>query len=179
MNDPLNHEQVPTSEHSYVEQRPVPDPTQLTTIAIAHEITAIREFILSELEGAKRVFQATIEGHWALDTERFRAVELRFSERDLRFTQAAVDNAEAIKSALAAVNSATTRLESTFGKQIESLAERITDLKDRITAIEGTRKGTENTIGWVIGASGIIMGVVIAVITGIFSLIHYSNGITH
>ena len=175
---PNKHEQIfdhhqANGENIYIERRPIPDPTQLTTFAIARDINSLRDVIMTELEGYKKIVQATIEGHWSLDTERFKTVELRFSERDLRFNQAALDNAEAIKSALTDVNSATTRLENTFGKQIDGLSDRLLDLKDRITAIEGNRKGSESVIGWVIGSSGVVMGIIIAVITGIFSFLHY------
>jgi len=179
--------QTPISgENVYIERRPVPDPTQLTTIAIARDVAALRELVVEKITASKENLQSQMEGHWSLDLERFRAVDLRFSERDLRFNQAAADNADAIRAALAAANSATARLENTFSKQIDTLGdrldkqvagmvERINDLKDRITTIEGNRKGSENVIGWVIGASGVIMGIVIAVIAGIFSLIRTGN----
>ena len=173
---------TPTRENSekiYVERQSVSDPTQQTTIALARDINALHDIINAEL----KVLHATIEGHWSLDVERFKAVELRFNERDLRFSQATTDSSAAITVALATVNNANTRLEATFSKQIDlvgdrlekqagALADRITDLKDRITTIEGNRKGSENVIGWVIGSAGVILGIVIAVITGIFSLIH-------
>ena len=138
---------IASGENVYIERRPVPDPTQLTQIAIDRAITSIMNLIDEKIDGAKRTFQAKIEGHWVLDearfahiersiesatqkrteldTERFGAVNLRFAERDLRFTQQNTDHQSAISAALASVNSATIRLETTFTKQIEAIGARL------------------------------------------------------
>jgi hypothetical protein len=167
-----------SGENVYIERRPVPDPTQLTTTAIARDVAALKELVVEKIEASRKIIQAQVEGHWSLDLERFRAVDLRFNERDIRFSQAAADNSEALKSALASTNSATVRLENTFSKQIDTIGERldkqvagmverITDLKDRIVAIEGQHKGSGETIGWVIGAAGVF----IAIISIVFAII--------
>ena len=170
----------------YVERRPIPDPTNLTVIALDRAVHNLRELLSAEIKSAESSLTAKVEGHWALDLERFKAVDLRFSERDLRFSQAATDNSEAIRAALTAANNATVRLEMTFSKQIDAIGdrldkqvtgiiERVTDLKDRIANVEGSRKGSDSVIGWVIGSAG----VVVATIAVIFSITHFVPPVAH
>ena len=184
------------------EEEHILDPTKLTTIALARDINALRDVVKSDMEGFKNTFQAQIEGHWALDqerfnqvdkrildvdshrselnSERFRAVELRFAERDLRFTQTAVDNADAIKAALSAVNNATVRLENTFTKQIEGLAERldkqVLGIAERITDLKDRITGLEGNRKGGESVIGWVIGSAGAIVAGIavvFSIIHF------
>ena len=193
---------IASGENVYIERRPVPDPTQLTQTAIDRSINSALALIDEKIDGAKRAVQAVIEGHWALDenrfanakheleqailrrndldTERFGAVNLRFTERDLRFAQQNADHQSAIAAALAAVTSANARLETTFSKQIEALsarldaqaiaqAERITDMKDRISAVEGERRGSTMSSTLMIGIVGSMLVLAGLVVTHVFT----------
>ena len=110
-------------------------------------------------------------------SERFRAVDLRFSERDLRFSQIDADHQKAIEAALVAVHSSSEKTERSFTKQIDnitlalgtsaqSMAGRIDDLKERVATKEGAGTGMSSMIGWVVAAImalAAITGAVVAV----------------
>lgn len=117
------------------------------------------------------------EGLKALLIERFEAINLRFRERDLRFDQSDRDHQKALEAALLSVSAATLKIETTFTKQIDAIQsagdaaraainERISELRDRTVGSEGRNKGMDAVIGWVVGAAGAM----IAIIVGIMSL---------
>jgi hypothetical protein len=112
--------------------------------------------------------------------EKFKEVELRFQERDLRFAQAAESNQLAISAALVSVNNTQTRIENQFSKQIDQLnatlvltnanmTQRLDDLKTNVSGLEGNRRGSSETIGWVIGSMGV------AVAGAILTIVHFAH----
>lgn len=130
-----------------IDRRPIPDPTVLTTAQLLREIAQLKE----------------------LFDERFGTINLRFSERDLRFAQQAVDSQLAIDRALANLNVVLARLETQFGKQIDAMTQRVDDLKTNVSEIQGNRQGSVQMVGWGIGAAGVIL----AVVTAAFSIVHF------
>ena len=108
------------------------------------------------------------------------AVDTRFHERDVRFDQAAAEAERAVQAALSSLTLLFARVESQFNKQIDQLGstltltntnmtQRIDELRTSVSQIRGTRQGSMQMVGWGIGAAGVI----IAVVTAAFSIVHF------
>lgn len=148
-------------------QRPVPDPTVLTTEALQREIKALKELL-----------EMRVIGVTALSNEKFRSVDqqLDLVERQRveqkSDTKAAVDAAltaqkEAVKeqttasaTAIAKSESGTTeqlkQLSSSFSTALESQRREFADLKDRVGAIENNRIGGQESKAGLYAAVGFI-----------------------
>jgi len=129
------------------ERPPIPDPTTLTTDAVA--------LAKNELE---KLFDEKLSGHMQLIAEKFQGVKTEFTMRDIALSAA-------FKAAEAAVNqqnaSNTLAIEKAgdgFTKQIDSLDEKIDDLKERIGGVQGRSVGHNETWGYVVGAVGMMIG---------------------
>ena len=192
--------------------RPVPDPTVLTTQALMREITGLREILETKAAGDRGIIEARLKGMdravellqaiadrmptdiqgrvedlERLHEEKFRSIQVQFSERDTRAEQTSRDSKVAVDAALQAAKEAVgkqneasdrsiQKSETATTKQIDQQGLRIDDLKERLTRIEGEGRGSEaakvtqqtsNTgniaiIGVVIAALGLLGGFVIA-----------------
>jgi alkyl sulfatase BDS1-like metallo-beta-lactamase superfamily hydrolase len=116
---------------------PVPDPTVLTTEALKREVDNIKDLMEIRLNAAK-----------ALQDEKFRFIELQFTERDVRMDQTSRDAKLAIDAALQAAKEAVGKSEVSTAKQIDELKgrmqsefkstdDKINEVKERISRSEG------------------------------------------
>jgi hypothetical protein len=117
--------------HTGAGSTPVPDPTVLTTAALAQAIAALREILEARMEGQKEVFETRLNGmdraialvqdsadrlplHMEtkvrnlerLHEEKFASVQTQFRERDTRAEQTQKDSKVAVDAALQAAKEA-------------------------------------------------------------------------
>lgn len=120
---------------------PRPDPTILTTQALAREIASLKEIIFTRLDGMDKALnllqaftnrQPTIGELAASVDGQFKAIEHRLAERDVRFRDAAVANNAAVEAAFAAQkevgkelnfasSAAITKAENATNKELDSI----------------------------------------------------------
>lgn len=90
--------------------RPVPDPTVLTTQQLLRELAALREVLMTRMDGYDKAIsllqafadrQPTVAEVVARFDEKFRGVDLQFKERDQRVEQAAKEYKVAVDAAFA------------------------------------------------------------------------------
>jgi hypothetical protein len=160
-----------------MDTRPIPDPTVLTTQQLLRELAALREIVFVRLDAmdtatsllaenvnrTPTVVQAMVGGVREVYDERFRSVQLQFTERDTRTEQATAANASALAAALQAAKEAVSeqaqaaakaaeKTELSFTKQIDQIqlqiktigdgfSDRIAELKERIDRGEGSTAG--------------------------------------
>lgn len=163
--------------------RPVPDPTILTTQNLEREIAHVKESIVS----LKELLELNVANVREVEGERFRSIDAQFD-----------NSKEAIDAALSAQKEAAGKTEATVTTQITNIEKRIEDqssnnvekhealkshiasqiedLKSligttttRMQAIESHRKGSENMTGFIVGAAGLVIALVVAV-AGLASL---------
>jgi hypothetical protein len=122
---------------------PVPDPTKLTTDAVAAATAQI-----------EKLFDVKLNGAVALINEKFAGVKTEFTMRDIALSAA-------FKAAEAAVsqqnNSNTLAIDkagTAFTKQIDGLDEKIADLKERVAELSGRNWATVGA--YIVGAAGVI-----------------------
>ena len=133
--------------------KPVPDPTVLTTEALAREINSVRERLASEV--------AHVKENSAI---KFMAIEQSFADVANRTAEQKTDTKDALDAALAAQKEAVSlqteasdkaiaKSEAATSKQIDSLtvlqnkagedtADKINDLKARLDKLESSIQGT-------------------------------------
>lgn len=152
--------------------RPVPDPTALTTQQLLRENLWLREVLETRLDGMDKAitllqdtadkFPDRIDEKIAslreVHEEKFRSIEVQFSERDVRTEQTAKDSKVAVDAALQAAKElvsqqntsnslAIAKSEAAVTKQIDQQGtliqttakasdDKIDDLKQRITRLE-------------------------------------------
>lgn len=128
---------------------PVPDPTKLTTDAVAFAKSELKEVIDIQLRALRELHE-----------EKFAGVKTEFVMRDIAL-------AAAFKAAEAAVTSqnqsntlAIDKAGAAVTKQIDSLDEKIDDLKERIADLGRKEWGTVGA--YIVGAIGIVALIVTA-----------------
>lgn len=150
-------------------ERPVPDPTILTTEQLLREVDRVKELMLSEIRGIER---ETGQRLHAID-ERFDLVERQRVEQKAD-TKDAVDAAfsaskEAVREQTTASDRAIAKSETSMLEQLKQLERTLTtstdalrrdidEVKDRATRSEGQKAGgdevkttTSNTTQWAVG----------------------------
>lgn len=163
------------------ETTPKPDPTRVTTEAIA----ALRQQLL-ELFGAKfdDIIKQADRQQFELEkrdgdikdaiahleklmNEKFKGVDQQFAGRDTALAAALLAQKTSVDEQNKSNAASTTKSEVGFEKRIESIAQLISaqlaasdgkfsDLKDRITSIESRSEGSGSAINWVIAAVGFV-----------------------
>lgn len=124
---------------------PVPDPTKLTTDAVAQARAEI-----------EKLFNTRLAGEVAVITE-------KFAGRDLALAAALKAAQELVKQQNDSNTLANDKMSEGFTKQIESLDEKIDDLKDRVS--EMGRKDYAVVGAYIVGAIGIVALISSVVIT--------------
>jgi len=191
--------------------RPVPDPTVLTTDQILRAVQSERDYVdgqiavlverLGGIDRATKLLDETVHrvptdiqkeiAHLTgLVDEKFRSIDVQFSERDTRSERESRDNKVAVDAAFAAQKEAAAKQDESNAKAIDkseaattetinklnelfrsdskSLADKIDDLKARLTAVESIRIGgiqSESERHASIGSTTAILMVVIGVLT--------------
>lgn len=153
------------------DRRPVPDPTVLTTAALAREVAVLREFVLREIRHQQD-----------LADSRFKSIDEKFVDAEKRTAEQKADTKAALDAALQSAERAVglqtvssdksiAKSEATTAKQIDALgvlvdrnsaadAEKFADLKSRVSALEASR-----AVWVIIGTLGVaVAGIVLAVI---------------
>jgi hypothetical protein len=125
---------------------PVPDPTKLTTDAVAKlkdELINIIDIRLAALE--------------QLLTEKFKGVATEFTMRDIALS-AAFKAAEAAVTQQNTSNTlAAEKAASAFTKQIDALDEKINDLKERLLGLSTSHWSAVG--GYIVGAIGVVLAI--------------------
>jgi len=129
---------------------PVPDPTKLTTDAVALAKGDIEKLFDTKLEGLRELF-----------AEKFKGVATEFTMRDIALAAALKAAQELVKQQNESNTVAIDKAASATTKQIDSLVERIDDLKERIAELG--RKDWATVGAYIVGAVGIAALVAAAV----------------
>jgi hypothetical protein len=116
---------------------PVPDPTKLTTDAVALAKTELKE-----------IFDVKLNGFRELVIE-------KFAGRDTALAAALKAAQELVKQQNDSNTLANDKMEASFAKQIENLDTKITDLKDTVSELSGRNWGTVGA--YIVGALGTAM----------------------
>lgn len=173
---------------------PVPDPTRLTTDAVAKlegqlkELFGVRlDYIEQELRRLANALDARPAaivkdiGHLQdVMIEKFTGVAEQFNGRDKAVEAALSAQKESVREQNKANLDAAAKSEASFEKRIEGIAatinaqnkateDRIGDIKDRLTAMESLKTGSGDTVKWIF-AGLTVLGVITAIITFSFSL---------
>ena len=156
---------------------PVPDPTVLTTAALLREIASLREILEQRMNGIdQRIAQiraefdhlpsearALVKHLVDLHDEKFRSIQVQFTERDTRTEQTSRDSKVAVDAALQAAKEAVekqnqssalaiAKSEASTVKQIDAIGaqmldmrkaldDKSDDLKERVNRLEGVAVG--------------------------------------
>ena len=123
---------------------PVPDPTKLTTDAVAHAADQI-----------EKLFDVKLTGFRELVIE-------KFSGRDTALTAALKAAQELVKQQNDSNTLANDKMEAAFATQIANLDTKISDLKDIVSAIAARNWATVGA--YIVGAVGIV-ALIAAVLT--------------
>lgn len=121
---------------------PVPDPTKLTTDAVA--------LARAEIE---KLFDVKLD----VVNEKFAGVDTQFTMRDIALAAALKSAQELVKQQNESNTLAIDKAAMSTTKQIDALAERIDDLKERIGELGG--KNWAAVGGYIVGAIGVIASV--------------------
>lgn len=122
-------------------QRPVPDPTVLTTDALRREIAGLEKLIDTKLEAAEK--------H---RNEKFASVDALMERAEDQRREQKADTNAAVDAALDSQKEATAKMEKSISDQITSLRSNfdtsvgsvqtsLSDLKDRVTVLESIKLG--------------------------------------
>ncbi len=159
------------------------DPSALTTQQILREVGALKEFVLSRIEGIEKAVQIAHDDLERVPTDVDRAVGCLKELHTEKFTgveREFADMEKAVQVALSAQEKAFTKQseyftitinksEASINKQIDNFDKVVGDLKDRLTRIEGQTVGRKDTIGYIVGAIGLI-ATILGIIT--FFVVH-------
>jgi len=149
-------EQIVTSRDDLYGSVPVPDPTKLTTDAVA--------LLKVELTGTMDLRFNSLQD---LLTEKFKGVSTEFAMRDIALAAAFKAAEAAVKQQNESNTLAIDKAGTAFTKQIDGLDEKINDLKERVAALSTGHWAAFG--GYLVGA----IGVVATIIAVIISLRHF------
>jgi hypothetical protein len=172
--------------HFYKGVIPIPDPTIRTTEQLLREIALSREIIETRfvaLEKDISWLRAKVDRVPSLETveysvnansnfqlEKFRGIEMKFSERDIRFSQASADSKMAIDKSehgftkqidqmVSLISTMSKTLDDKIAEGNKMFDSKIGDVKDRVQEIEGHKKGTADIMVYVIAFIGFIISI--------------------
>lgn len=129
---------------------PVPDPTKLTTDAVA--------LAKAEIE---KLFDEKLTGMRELINEKFLGVKTEFAMRDIALAAAFKAAEAAVRQQNESNTLAIDKSATAFTKQIDGLDEKIDDLKERIAQLSGRNWSAVGA--YIVGAVGIAALIVAAV----------------
>lgn len=134
---------------------PIPDPTKLTTDAVALAKSDIKELFETRL----KLIDTELNGFRELVTE-------KFAGRDTALAAALKAAQELVKQQNDSNTIAIDKAGASFAKQIDSLDEKISDLKERVSELASRNWATVGA--YIVGAIG-IAALVIAAVTRLHS----------
>lgn len=169
------------------------DPSALTISRLDHEIAALKELweakediylarlsamdkAVTLLEKFPTAIDVAVGNLKELHQEKFEGVGTRLTELNTRLTQADTYKQVALDAALKAAQTlvdiqqlnnkeSIKKTEDLFAKQMDGTKETVDGLKDRIVAMENRGLGLAQGWGWLIGAVGMIVGVIAVIET--------------
>lgn len=130
---------------------PVPDPTKLTTDAVALARAEIEKLFDVKLDGMRDVLE-----------EKFTGVKTEFTMRDIALAAAFKAAEAAVKQQNESNTLAIDKAGTAFTKQIDGLDEKIADLKERVSELSGRNWAAVG--GYIIGAVGVIAAIAAVVL---------------
>lgn len=122
---------------------PVPDPTKLTTDAVALSKEELTDTFNSKITSLRELLE-----------EKFKGVSTEFAMRDIALAAAFKAAEAAVKQQNESNTLAIDKAGTAFTKQIDGLDEKINDLKERVGAL--TSKNWAAVGAYIVGAVGII-----------------------
>jgi len=122
---------------------PVPDPTKLTTDAVALVKEDLTTTMNTRLGGLRELLE-----------EKFKGVSTEFAMRDIALAAAFKAAEAAVKQQNESNTLAIDKAGTAFTKQIDGLDEKINDLKERMASLASSNWSAVG--GYIIGAIGII-----------------------
>jgi hypothetical protein len=179
--------------------RPVPDPTDLTTKALADLKTVLIELFEARLETVKRKadhleFEVYNRPLITLVDEKFKAVSEQFAARDAALAAALLAQKSLVDNQNNSNLAAADKTEKSFIEQLKGIqallvqqdkasTDKIGDLKDRLatseatlaarlTVIEAESRGSGIAINWIVVAAGFVFTIIsiIGAIMGIVAM---------
>ena len=136
-----------------------------------------------KIASLREVQDQKTEALGAKHSEKFSSIQTQFRERDVRTDQVSKDSKVAVDAALQAAKEAVgeqnkssalaiAKSEAATAKQIDQLGvlfqqttkafdDKIGDLKDRLTRIEGGRTGASALWGYLAGAAGLLVSIIV------------------
>ena len=164
------------------ESTPKPDPTRITTEAIAALKQQLLELfgtkfdgvqkdtdeIRSRLDNRQQQIDEALAHLEKLMNEKFKGVDQQFAGRDTALAAALLAQKTSVDEQNKSNAASATKSEVGFEKRIESIAflitaqsqaadSKISDLKDRLTAIESRGEGAGSTVNWIIAGVGFLL----------------------
>src|SRR4029453_13176883 len=146
---------------------PVPDPTVLTTAALAQAISFLREILEARIDGQQHVFEARLDamdkaikllqeiadklpGNMgmkvdnlrSLHDEKFRSIQTQFAERDVRAERESKDNKIAVDAALQAAKDLGGKRQEAADKAIDKSELATIKQMDQLNTIMATNTKT-------------------------------------
>jgi hypothetical protein len=145
-------------------------------------LTDAEKRVNEKLDSIVKAFDQSFNQHRVVDDEKFHSIETQFTERDKRAEQLSLADKTAVAAALQAQKesaistnesnaAAIAKSEMAFTKQIDqiytlvasmgkSTDDKINDIKGRLDRGEGHTKGSTDMWGYVVGAIGVLFGLV-------------------
>lgn len=185
-NPPVAENPLRSSRDQQSDNIPVPDPTSITTEAIAALKTQLLELFGAKLDALGKEIdrialelkerpadvrgevRRELENLKILMDEKFKGVDQQFAGRDTALAAALLAQKTSVDEQNKSNAASATKSEVGFEKRIEGIAtliatqeksssDKITDLKDRLTAIESRGEGRGDVTGWIVAAAGFVM----------------------
>jgi hypothetical protein len=169
---------------------PVPDPTKLTTDAVAKAKQEITESFKESVLALRELIYAELQRSKSVTDEIFKRIEVQFIERDKRTEQLAIASSTAIAAALQAAKEAVgaqntanaisiSKSESSTLESLRQLRElfmsdsratndKINDLKSRLDLGQGKDTGYASSWAIFLGGAGFLLSVLIL----LFKVLH-------
>jgi hypothetical protein len=149
---------------------------------VQKSVQSLRELMHSDLQADVNILAGKISENSAVYEEKFTGVGTRFNELNTRLTEGDRYKQTALDAALKAAQTlvdkqqennkeSIKKTEELFGKQIEALQGTVDELKGAIRQGSGASQGASQTVGFVIGASGVL----VAVVTVVISLMRFAH----
>jgi hypothetical protein len=140
--------------------RPDPDPTERTIEQSLREVANVEKFLMGQIKALQGLIEEKLVG-----------VATQFSMRDTALTAAFKAAQDAVTEQNRSNEKAATKSEESFTKQIDQMKllietkgkasdDKIDDIKETMSRREGHSKGLGDGWGYLVGAIGVVWGVV-------------------